>query len=178
MLHLGRYRPGPRIAIHRHLLRSGPSLDSSASAVIAYPAPAILGYTVVVDIANYRGVDARYRLVVVNTPVVPVRAIIAPPRVPMPVIDAAVVSDVRRPIPAVPAVMPIFVAPPWRRPQTADVRRKHPGSVNPVIADSRMRPVAGRPYVVVARCGRLLVSGMRRRWFGRGHVLCGCRVRL
>ena len=71
---------------------------------------------IVVNIVNDVDVNIRYRAVVFNPAVIPIRAIISTARVSIAIIDAAVIADVRTPVAAMPMIGAAIVTPPGRRP--------------------------------------------------------------
>ena len=144
-------------------LRRRPRVDSTTPTVITGAAAVIVRHRIFVDIVNDRSVYIRDRGVVVNTVVVPVRALIAATRISEAVVNAAIVADVRTPIARVPMVIAIIETPIRRRPQRAHVRGQHPRTRNPVITGTCVAPVTRRPHIVVTGSRRLAVIGKRRR---------------
>jgi hypothetical protein len=155
----------PWIAHHRQFLWRGPRLDSAAPAVVANPVAPVVRDLIVVNIMSDVDVDVRYRPVVVEPALIPIGAVIAAAGISIPVIDAAIVADVRTPIARVPMVVPTIETPPRRRPERIYIRGQNPRSGNPIVTSVRIAPGTGRPYVIVARSGRLAVIGERRRGF-------------
>jgi hypothetical protein len=178
MLHLRSHRRCPGIANHSLLLRRRPSLDSTSAAVVADPIPSAVRHLVVVNMVNSGRIHIRYRTVIFHSAVVPISAVVAAARISITVIDAAIVSDVRTPIATVPMVGATIVTPPGRRPERAHIRGHDPSAGNPVITGACIAPVAGRPNVIVAGSGRLIVFRQRRRRLRRfdglivGGILC------
>jgi hypothetical protein len=78
------------------------------------------------------------------------------------VVHAAVVADVGSPIATMEDIEAVIPAPIGRSPQVAGLRRRNPGSGNPVIAVVAVGPVAGRPHE--ARLGTRWLLIDRQRW--------------
>jgi hypothetical protein len=149
------------------------SFHSAAAAVIADPIPPLARDRVIINIVNHGTVYVRRGLVIVQVPMVPIGAVVPAARVTVAIVDAPVVADVRRPISSMPAIVAIFRSPPGGRPESSYVRRQDPGGWNPVEAGACVIPVAGRPNVIVAGAGRLLIIGQRRRRLRGYHGLIG-----
>lgn len=144
-------------------LRSGTGLDPAVPAVITDAIAAPARRVVVVHVVNCRRIHVGDRAVVVQVTVIPISPVIATARVSKSVIDAAVESDVRRPVAGMPMIVAVCKAPPRRRPQRADIGREHPRARHPIVAAVRVAPVAGCPNVIVAWGGGLIVIWKRRR---------------
>src|SRR6202167_345750 len=144
----------------------GPRLYPATPTVVTDAMALIVRHLIVVNVVNDRGINVRYRPVVVNPALIPVSTVISTSRVSKAIIDAAVETDVRTPITRVPMVISVIVAPPgWRRKRT--YRRSHdPGAGNPIITGVRVAPRTRRPNVIVAWSRRLAVLGKRWRGFG------------
>jgi len=78
----------------------------------------------------------------------------------------------------IPAVLIVVEAPVWRRPQRAYIGGDHPSARCPVVTRSRgVRPVTGRPDIVIARTGWLRIFRQRRRCIrGLYRLLIECRL--
>lgn len=103
-----------------------------------------------VNVPDDRRIHIRDRPVVEEVVVVPVSAIVTPAHIAMPVIDAAVIADVRSPIAMVPAEAAIHPSPITGSPQRADVRRNDPRARYPKESRRLVSPVTGSPQVVRA----------------------------
>jgi len=95
---------GPRVAHHGQLLRRGPGVDSTMSAVVTHPIAPAVRHRVVVNVVNNRNIHIRHRSVVIHGAVVPICAVIATAGVSKAVIDSAIKSNVRAPVAGVPEV--------------------------------------------------------------------------
>jgi len=163
-----------------HLGLCRPIVQSAISAVVADVRVVVdIRYAVVVNVAHYGHVHTRHRAVVVEVSPAPVAAFVAIAAVAISIIHAAVEPDVRTPV----AVMPVIAAgvptPVAWRPQRAHIRRQNPRARYPVIAGRGIRPVAGRPLVVIAWALGLLVVGDHGRRLGRyivGRVVVLCVI--
>jgi hypothetical protein len=96
--------------------------------------------------------------------VVPIAAFIAAADITMPVIDTAVIADVRTPISVIPVIAASRKRPIGRRPERPDVGSDDPHPRHPIVIGGRISPVAGRPEVIVAGAFRLGVLRDGRRW--------------
>jgi hypothetical protein len=134
MLNLRAYRRCPGIANHSLLLRRGPRLNAAASAVVTHSIASLVRHIVAINVVNHRGIHIRYRAVVFHPAVIPISAIVSTAGISIAVIDAAVIADVRTPVPAMPIIGVAIVTPPRRRPQRAHIRSYDPRTGNPVIA--------------------------------------------
>jgi hypothetical protein len=164
MLPLLDHRRCPRIARNGHLRCAGPCINPAAPSVIAGARASRIRHRVVVDV-HIRVGHIGDRAVVGNAAVSPIRAVVAATRVAEAVVDPAIESDVRTPVPHMLPISVALITPPRRRPQRANPRSRHPRSRHPVIVVVGVVPVARRPDVILARTRRLAVLG-KRRW---GH---------
>ena len=143
-------------------------VDAAVAAVVAH---AILDAAGVADVVVDDGVvvgvaaaaDVGDGSVVVEVIAVPVAAEVADADVAVAVVDPTVVADVGAPVAVVEAVAAVVVAPVGRRPESAVVGGRAPGSGNPVVAAVSPAPVAGGPDVVGIGGGWLVVVGEGRR---------------
>src|ERR1700723_3379078 len=99
----------------------------------------------------------------VKAPTTPVPALISDSEIAEAVIDAAVETYVRSPIPCVPDVDAITPTPVARSPQHSNRWGHHPRAGHPVVTIWSPRPVTRRPDVVGPRTNRLRVNRDRRR---------------
>ena len=139
-------------------------------AVVTDAIAGVIRHRVVVDVVNSRAIYIRYHAVIVQRSVIPVGAVVATAGISEAIVDAAVVANVRTPVAGMPAVVAVIVTPPGRRPEGAHPGGQHPCAGNPVITAARIAPIAGRPDVIVARDGRLVIIRQGRRGlrgFGR-----------
>ena len=167
---LGRHRPGMRLTPCLDFSRLRPLLDAAPSAIEAIPVVTIFNVVIVV-VVHPRVVDIVDGAVVIEVIVVPVPALVAISGVAKSIVDTAIEPDMRTPIAGEELVAPAAIAPVARCPQGSIIRRFHPHARHPVIALRRIEgPIAGRPEVVITRCGWLIVFGQRR-WRLLGRVL-------
>ena len=181
-LHLRRHRRNPPLLQYAVLGRQRSRHNAAAPAVIAHPVadpPAdrhiVYHHGVDVHIADPVRVHAIDRRVVEEVAAVPVAAVVAMPDVSVPVIHAAIVSDVQPPVTVVEAIEPAIEAPVAGSPQSALIRRIHPATGNPVVSLRPPRPVSRSPQVVGVRRGRLVVLRQRRRRIAGlriGQIVC------
>ena len=159
----------------------GPSSDlqPTRSAVEADTdaAPVLVAHWAVIDVVYDVDVDIVVRTVVVEMAAAPVAALVAKSYIAKAVVYAAIVADVGTPVAAVKAVAVMVIAPIARGPKSALVGSLDPHAGHPVISAITPSPVAGRPEVVVAGSGRLVVFGQRRgrliRVFNRLSAIAG-----
>ncbi len=167
------------VAIRGHLSRTRTRIDSAAAAVIAHATVlAIVDHRFVVHVVNVGHVDVVHRAVVEEMTAVPVSAFVTEAAVSEAVINAAVEADMRSPETGVPEIASAAPAPITGSPQKADLWRQDPSAGHPVVAvNIAIGPVAGRPYVPVARADRLRVNRQHRRRDTNcdAHAEAGCR---
>jgi hypothetical protein len=83
--------------------------------------------------------------------------------IPESVVDAAIESDVRPPITAVPSIDAAAKTPISRSPKHAYPGWLNPDAGNPIIAVGSVRPIAGIPKIAIDRAAWLHVDGQDRR---------------
>jgi len=163
----------------RQLGGPGSDLQPTRSAVEADTdaAPVLVAHWAVIDVVYDVDVDIVVRTVVVEMAAAPVAALVAKSYIAKAVVYAAIVADVGTPVAAVKAVAVMVIAPIARGPKSALVGSLDPHAGHPVISAITPSPVAGRPEVVVAGSGRLVVFGQRRgrliRVFNRLSAIAG-----
>jgi len=163
----------------RQLGGPGSDLQATRSAVEADTdaAPVLVAHWAVIDVVYDVYVDIVVRTVVVEMAAAPVAALVAKSYIAKAVVHAAIVADVGTPVAAVKAVAVMVIAPIARGPKSALVGSLDPHAGHPVISAITPSPVAGRPEVVVAGSGRLVVFGQRRgrliRVFNRLSAIAG-----
>jgi len=146
------------------LFRRRPCCDATLSTVVADARDIhIVHHRTGVDVAHVCDVYVVDRTIVVELPVLPVAAVVASAGIPVAVIDAAVVADLRPPVAGMPVEGANAPSPIARRPQVAVLRRQHPGSGNPVIAIGAVSPITRRPDVTLRWARRLRVNRQWRR---------------
>jgi hypothetical protein len=148
---------------HRNLLRCGPCIYSTASAVETSARPMLLLHGIVVNIVHDGCVHVGHGLVVYDAVVIPIRTMVAAARVSESIVNAAVKTYVRTPIAGVPTVDSGLKAPPRRCPQRTHPWSKHPRTRYPVVSGAGIIPVSGGPNIIVSGTRRLRVIGYRRR---------------
>ena len=169
-LHLGRHRRSMGFAQRRQFGRPRTHLDSARS-VVRNAHVVVHDHGAVVDVVDYGDVDIVDGTVVVEVARIPVPALIADAHITEAVVDSAIETDVRTPVATEPAVTPVRPAPIARSPESALIRSLHPNAGNPIVAGCSIVPVAGRPEIIVSRCGRLLV--VRQGRWGLRSVIDG-----
>jgi hypothetical protein len=145
MLNLRRNRRYALLVQHREFGRCRPNIESAGATGIAHSGSSVIRDVVVVDIVNDRGIHIVDGAVVVERTSVPIAALIAAAHITEPIIDTAIVANVRTPIPMAPEIAPANERPIRRRPERADVRSNDPCSRNPVITAGSVSPVTGSP---------------------------------
>jgi hypothetical protein len=123
-----------------------------------------------------------YGAVIGELIVVPIAAFIAAADITLPVIDTAVIADMRTPIAVVPVIAASRKRPVGRRPERADVGSDDPHPGHPIVTGGGMSPVAGCPEVILAWTFGLGVLGDRRWWLfcllGRLLIIGVARARV
>lgn len=161
VLQLRGYRSRSRLMGHSQFLRRRPRIDAAAAAVVAHTSSPIILHTVFIHIVKARG-NIGHGAIVIEPALIPIPAVVTAARISKSVIDTAVISDVRRPIAGMKQVDAVIISPPWRSPQSADIRRQNPCARNPIIPAACVVPITRGPHVIVARRGCLVVFGQRR----------------
>ena len=152
------------IAIRGHFRGRGTSVETAATAVVADAADvAIVDHGAVIDVVNVGGVYVIHGAVIKEMIVIPVAALIAETAIAEAVVHAAVKADVRAPVTGVPEITTAAPTPVAGSPEETDSRRQDPNARNPVVAASRVGPVAGSPDVAVSGANGLRVNGKRWR---------------
>ena len=169
MLNLRRNRSRTRIVHHRCLLWRRPGADPAPSAVITHPAVIPPRRRIVINVVNHSGIHIGDVAIIIQAAIAPVRPVVTAPRISKSIIDAAIKTDMRTPVPGVPQIISVVVIPVRRRPQCIHPRRQHPRARHPVIAAICVTPVARRPVIAVPGDRRLRVFRQRRRRFRRLH---------
>src|SRR5271165_4938349 len=132
--------------------------NPAAAAAVADAVDAdVVDHRFVVHVSDVHRTDIHYGAVVVQMLALPVAAFVAVTAVAVAVIDAAVESDVRPPIAAVPNVCAVCPPPIPGSPQKSHLRRLNPGTGHPVIILAVIAPcpIAGSPEISVCRNRRL-----------------------
>src|SRR6266478_4671041 len=133
MLSLIRYRREMSLTSEGFLLARGTRADSTIAAV---EADAIIGpvdHGGVVNVVNGGDVHIVHGAVVVKPVALPASAVVAVAEVSVAVVDAAVETDLRAPVPVIEDISAAAVGPMARSPVVTDSRRTHPGSRRPVV---------------------------------------------
>src|ERR1700683_2604315 len=117
---------------------------------------------------NHGHIYIAHRAVVKEASALPVTALVAHSAVTEPVIYAAIETNFRPPITAIPRIRAVVPAPIARSPQKARSRRLRPGARHEIIISVvvAVSPVPRRPNVIISRTNRLHVY--RQRWWGDG----------
>jgi hypothetical protein len=112
--------------------------------------------------------------VVIEPITAPIATLISNANIAEAVVDSAVVSDIRGPIPVVVAVHTAGKPPISRRPQIADLWGLRPSSGHPIVALRSVTPISWRPQIAVAGAVRLGI--IRQRWRGLLRLKLGLAV--
>jgi hypothetical protein len=91
------------------------------------------------------------------------------------VVHAAVVADMGTPVATMEDIESVIPAPIRRSPQVAGLRRRNPGSGNPVVAVVAIGPVAGCPHQAGFGAWRLIIDRQRRRCKANADKNAGIR---
>src|SRR5271168_872727 len=116
---------------------------------------------------NHRRIYVHHGCVVREDSAIPAPADESNSTVPKSIVNAAIETDMRSPIPAVPQVPAAAPAPISRSPKEAHGRRHNPRARHPEIAIRAISPISGSPKVTRTRANRLLVY--RQRWRAYVH---------
>ncbi len=160
------------------LLRGGGTGGDAASAAVETDARAGAGVGAdrrVVDGCHVDAAKIVRRAIVGEGAVIPASALIAVSAITEAVIDAAVESDGRAPISAVPEIGVIDPAPITRSPEIPDLGRRDPGARNPEITAIAVSPIARSPDIAELGKGRLGVNRQHRRRDLHGNADIGLR---
>ncbi len=171
MLRLRRHRRKMPLACERLLLPRRTRADSTIPAVVADPIyrDVVVDHRGVVNVMNIRDVHIVHRPVIEKPAAIPASAIVAVAEISIPVIDAAVETNLRSPISLIEKISIAAISPIPGSPEISDPRRAHPRSRHPVVVPEIVvvSPVAGRPEEPFPRTKRLLIHRQRRR--SKGH---------
>src|SRR5271156_35949 len=170
MLRLSRYRPNVTSARRRFFFRRRTRVDS-AMPVEAHVRIVPYVHVLVVNVVK-AAAHVPNRRVVEEMPAFPTSPIEAVAEVAEAVVNPAVKTNRRPPIPAGKNKRAVVPAPPARRPQEAHFRRFYPRAGHPIIVGSIVViiPVPRSPEVAVARGDWLLVNRYRRRPDSNRHA--------
>src|SRR6202158_993556 len=130
-------------------------LNSVRPAVEAYTVEVVHHHRAVVCVVNHGHVDVAHRAIVDELSSAPFSAPETYARVAEAIINAAIETDVRSPVAAVPHVHAFVEAPIPGRPEEAGLRSHHPRSWHPVIALVAVSPIPRRPDITRGRANRL-----------------------
>jgi hypothetical protein len=91
-------------------------------------------------------------------PAIPFTAIITASAISKTIIDAAIITYVRTPVPGMPAINAGCKTPVTRCPQETNGRRRIPVTGHPVITFIAISPITRDPDIPVDRTGRLFIN--------------------
>ena len=117
----------------------------------------VVGDPGVVSIVNDGHIDVVHGAIVGEMPPFPASAEIANADITEAIIHAAIKSDVRSPITAVPEIAPVAPTPVTWRPKNPYSGSQHPGPGHPIIIIVAVSPIAGRPDIALPRAKWLFV---------------------
>ena len=152
------------------LLRCGTRLDAARAAVVADVVFGDMHDRGVVGIVNDGRVHVIHIGVVSEVATFPAAAFISKAAVPIAVIDAAVVANLRAPISFIENERVAAPAPITRSPEEAYLGWLNPRAGHPEITTVVKSPVARRPEVTVGGADRLLIDGKRGRSKAHGNA--------
>jgi len=144
-LNLRRNRRYALLVQHCQFGGRGANVESAGATGIAHFGSSVIGDVVIVDIVNDGCIHIVDGAVIVERTSVPISALIAAAHITEAVIDTAIVTNVRTPIPVMPEIAAANERPIRRGPERADVRSNDPRSGNPVITAGSVPPVTGSP---------------------------------
>jgi hypothetical protein len=145
------------------LLRSWPSINPAVATVVTDPRIAVDDNRLVIDVRYIGDVNVGHATVVKEPVALPIAAEEPRTGIAEAIINAAVETNVRAPITAIPNVETVIPAPVARSPKHSD-GSKHPSARNPVVAIVVIPcPVARRPDVALSGTKRLDIDRQRRR---------------
>src|SRR4029077_13950872 len=145
------------------------------SRLCLYSIGTVKGRTVSINILLERIIDvgvvdnslihARHSGVVLEVVSTPSTTPVAVSGVAIPVINAAVKTDMRSPVTLVKGISAVVPAPPSRGPKQTDSRRRNPDARDPIIivVIGVPAPITWSPHITCDRTGRLLIYRQRRR---------------
>jgi hypothetical protein len=145
-----------------------PTVDSARPTVESHPGSLVDDYRSVINM-NVRDPDVVHTAVVIESPAMPITALVAFAEITEAVINAAVEANMRAPITGMPKISPAAKRPIAWSPQEPGLRCDHPSARYPVIAIWSVSPVAGGPDVSVARARWLRINRQDRRGNIYGH---------
>src|SRR5579872_107862 len=132
--------------------RTRACIDAAFAAVKRHARTVVLNNRRAIRIVNDRLVHMEYRGVVEEMVVFPTSAFKSVPEIPESIVNSAIETNVRSPIPSVPKERTAAPSPPARRPQKSRFRRQHPRARHPVVAVCIViSPITRRPQITVAR---------------------------
>src|SRR6185312_9658457 len=139
------------------------SRDAAVAAVVADATIGEHTHSMGVGVVNGGRVHPCNCGVVSEGVIIPISSYVADAGISVAIIHAAIESDVRAPVAAMPQVTPVVEAPVTGRPERAGVGREHPGAGNPVVSGIGIVPIARCPDVVGVGSFGLVIIGQRRR---------------
>lgn len=164
MLRLRRYRRNVFLMCGPFFIGSRPRIDTPVAAVIADTrAAVVVNDRCVVDVVNLSGIDIVDGTVVIEVSSIPAAAFISVAEVTVAVVNATIKADLRSPVALVKDVSTTAPCPIAGSPEITRFWSHDPRTGHPVIVRSIPGPIAGSPYVAVARTKRLFIDGQLRR---------------
>jgi hypothetical protein len=148
ILKLGGHRRSTWTAEGRDLGWSWAYVDAASAAVVGDTIAGVHDHGTVVDVGDAGNVNPVDGAVVIEVVAVPVTAVIAVAGVAETIVNAAIETNMKTPVPAVEAVAVVVEAPVAGRPESAIVGWSAPRAGNPIVSGRRPAPVAGRPEIV------------------------------
>ena len=163
MLVLCRNRSDMALLVVCFLLRRRPLVDTAITAIVADAVSRVVFNPSVIGVVDVLVVYAIYRGVVIKMIVFPPTAFVAVTTVAEPVIDAAIISNVRAPITFMEEECIAAPSPVSGGPKEADFGSFDPSAGHPVVVVTVPSPITGRPDVAVPGTDGLLIDGERGR---------------
>ena len=163
MLVLCRNRAAVAFLIVCFFLRRWPLVDATAAAIVADAVSRVVFNPGVIGVMDVLVVDAIDRGVVIKMIVFPAATFIAVTTVSEPVIDPAIISNVRAPITFMEKERTVAPTPVSGGPKEADLGGFDPCAGYPVIVVTVPGPITGRPDVAIPGTDGLLINRERGR---------------
>jgi hypothetical protein len=148
ILKLGGHRRSTWTAECRDLGWSWTYVDAASAAVVGDTIAGVHDHGTVVDVGNAGDVNPVDGAVVIEVVAVPITAVIAVAGIAETIVNAAIETNMKTPVPAVEAVAVVVEAPIAGRPKCAVVGRCAPRTGDPVVSRRSPAPVAGGPEII------------------------------
>ena len=161
MLVLCRNRAGVAFLIVCLFLRRWPLVDATIAAIVAGAVSRVVFDPGVIGVVDVLVAYAVHRSVVIKMIVFPAATFISVTTVSEPVIDPAIISNVRAPITFMEKERTATPTPVSGGPEEADFGCLDPSAGHPVVVVTVPVPITGRPDVAIPGTEGLLINGER-----------------